>query len=175
MKASVIAFAQLPEEEIHFLDYLAKTGDIWARVTMDNPASPAPVAKFMEVNAGKLTNNSTVDVYLGFQTDILQPIVSEVKGKTDIDMFASYLIGYTRGEYYPDGELAQSHLYYYRGSFYNDEFVEKSDAFLRWGAKVFGWIRKQAPEQVPVHRCNYNTRATAQVAKAAASGLKIWY
>jgi hypothetical protein len=86
----------------------------------------------------------------------------------------SCLIGYRRGEYYP-GELGQSNLYFYWGSFREGEFVAKPETFLRWAAKILGWARRCSPEQVPVHRCNYKTRATARVAEAAASGLKVWY
>jgi hypothetical protein len=59
------------------------------------------------------------------------------------------------------------------------------DAGLAWFARErdieardreeLGWARRHAPEQVPVYRCNYKTRATARVAKAASGGLKVWY
>jgi hypothetical protein len=179
VKASVVTFAQLPEEEGALLAYLTKTGDVWARAVADDPTSPtyapASVGDFMGAHSDKLANNGTVNVYLGFRPDVLRPIASEVEGRKAVDIFASCLIGYTRGEYYAGGELAQSNLFFYRGSFRENEFVEKSDSFLRWAAKVLGWARRHAPEKVPVHRCNYETRATARVAEAAAAGLKVWY
>jgi hypothetical protein len=179
VKASVVTFAQLPEEECAFLEYLGKTGDIWARAQADVPTGPAhppaPVTDFMEAQAAKLANNGTVNVYLGFRPDVLQPIATQAKGKQVVDIFASCLIGYTRGEYYSSGELAQSNLYFYRSFFLGDKFIEKPDPFLRWAAKVLAWARRHAFEQVPVHRCNYKTRATMGVAEAAAGGLKVWY
>jgi len=179
VKASVVTFAQLPEEEAAFLAYLAKTGDVWARAVADDPTNPAhhpaPVADFMEAHARKLANNGTVNVYLGFRPDVLRPIASDIEGPKAVDIFASCLIGYTRGEYYAGGELAQSNLFFYRGSFRGNQFVDKPDAFLRWATRVLGWAKRHAPEQVPVHQCNYQTRATARVAEAVAGGLKVWY
>jgi hypothetical protein len=180
VKASVVTFAQLPEEEAGFLAYLAKAGDVWARAVVDNPRrpafAPAPVAEFLEAHAAQLAANGVVDVYLGFRPEVLKPAVSETaEGVLHIDIFASNLIGYQRGKYYPGGELAQSNLYFYRGSFCDGEFASKPEAFLRWAAKVLGWARRHAPERVLVYRCNYLTRATARVAEAAAGGLKVWY
>jgi hypothetical protein len=179
VKASVVTFAQLPEEEADFLAYLAKTGDVWARAVADNPKrpahAPAPVAEFMKAHAGQLVKYG-VDVYLGFRPDVQKPVVSETEeGIPHLDIIASNLIGYRRGEYYPGGELVQSNLYFYRGSFYDGEFVTKPEPFLRWAARVLGWAKRHTPERVPVHRCNYETRATARVAQAAAAGLKVWY
>jgi hypothetical protein len=179
VKASVVTFAQLPEEEGAFLAYLATTGDVWARAVADDPTSPtyapSPVGDFMQAHAEELTNNGTANVYLGFRRDLLRPIVSKAEGRMAVDIFASCLIGYTRGAYYTGGELAQSSLFFYRASFRGDEFVEKPESFLRWAAKVLGWAKRHAPKKVPVYRCNYETRAAARVAEAAAVGLKVWY
>ena len=179
MKPSVVTFAQLPEEEADFLRYLRKTGEIWARTVNDNSTrpsyQPAPVAEFLADHSAQIARTGVVGVYVGFWPDVVRPIVRESAEGTHIDIFASCLIGYRRGEYYPGGELAQSNLYFYRGSFRDGEFVRKPETFLRWAAKVLGWARRRSPEEVPVHRCNYKTRATARVAEAARSGLKVWY
>jgi hypothetical protein len=173
MKASVVAFAQFPDDESAFLAYLARTGDVWARAEKVTPdCEPAPVAEFVPAHAARLTRNGTWDVYLGFRADVLAPALGE---DGTVDPFAARLIGYRRGDYYPGGELAQSNLYFYRGSFVGNEFVTKPEAFLKWAGKVFGWARRRTPEQVPVYRCNYSTRATARVAEAVAGGLKVWY
>src|SRR5262249_5635124 len=159
---SVVTFAQLPEEEVTFLAYLTKTGDIWARAVNDEPMAPrhepAPVAEFMKSHAAKLSRNGVVDVYLGLRPDVLRPSVSETEERARVDIFSSCLIGYRGGEYYPSGELAQSNLFYYRGFFQGDEFVVKPEAFLRWASRVLGWAKRQTPKRVPVHRCNYVTR-----------------
>jgi hypothetical protein len=173
MKASVVTFAQLPDEEPAFLAFLAKTGDVWARAVADDAAyDPAPVAEFIHAHAERLTSNGTMDVYLGFRPDVLDPARRE---DGTVDIFGARLIDYRRGGYYPGGELAQSNLFFYRGSFVGDEFVTKPEAFLKWARKVLGWARRHSPERVPVYRCNYKTRATARVAEAAAGGLKVWY
>jgi hypothetical protein len=174
-----VSFAQLPEEEADFLAYLAKTGELWARAVNDDPTQPSykppAVAEFLASNAGQTAGNGVVDVYIGFMPDVLNPVLSQGAERTHIDIFASCLIGYRRGEYYVSGELAQSNLYFYRGSFRDGEFIVKPEAFLRWASKILRWARRRAPEQIPVYRCNYKTRATARVMQAAASGLKVWY
>ena len=54
--ASVHTFGQLPEEEPLFLDYLASTGDIWARAVEDDAREPrfepGPVAEFLDRTCG---------------------------------------------------------------------------------------------------------------------------
>lgn len=179
MKPSVVTFARLPEEEAEFLEFLASTGDVWARAVNDDAAkptyTPAPVGTFLQQHGAALLNNGTLHVWIGFRPDVLKPQKSKINEKMVVDPFPAYLVGYTRGEYYPGGELAQSNLYFYRGSFEGEEFVKKPETFLRWGAKVLAWVKKRTPEEVTVHRCNYKTRATARVAEAAADGLKVWY
>lgn len=173
MNASVVTFASLPDEEVAFLAFLAKTGDVWARAVADDPAcDPAPVADFIAAHAERLTHNGTMDVYLGFRPDVLDPARRDDGG---VNPFGSCLVGYKRGGYYPSGELAQSNLYFYRGSWVGGEFVTKPEAFLKWAGKVLGWARRHAPKRVPVYRCNYATRATAAVVEAAVGGLKVWY
>ena len=173
MKPSVVTFAQLPDEEAALLQYLAKTSDVWARPVEDRPnCSPAPVAEFLAAHAAELARDGAVDVYLGLRPDVLTPLMSE---PGVIDLFSSCLVGYRRGEYYPGGELAQSNLFFHRGFFRGNEFVSKPESFLRWAGNVLEWARRHSSEQVPVYRCNYETRATARVAEAAAGGLKVWY
>jgi len=179
MKPSVVTFAQLPEEEAVFLEFLATTGDVWARAVKDDSAkpvhTPAPVATFLQRHGADLLDHGTLHVWIGLGPDVRKPKKSKVNGRMAVDPFPACLVGYTRGEYYPGGELAQSNLYFYRGSFQGEEFVKKPEPFLRWAAKVLAWMKKRTPEEVPVHRCNYKTRATPRAAAAAADGLKVWY
>jgi hypothetical protein len=78
--ASVVTFAQLPHEEKAFLDYLQKTGEIWARAVDDNPRNPTwaplPVTEFLGRFADQIVRYSVITVYLGFRDDILRPVVS---------------------------------------------------------------------------------------------------
>jgi hypothetical protein len=172
-KPTVVTFAQLPDEEAAFMQHLSRTGEVWARPIEDRSmCNPAPAAEFLAAHAVRLARNSVVDVYLGLRPDVLAPLMRETGG---VDIFGSCLVGYRRGEYYPGGELAQSNLFFYRGTFRGEEFVSKPEAFLRWADKVLGRARRHTPERVPVHRCNYWTRATTRVAEVAAGGLKVWY
>jgi hypothetical protein len=173
MKPSVLTFARFPDEESDFLHYLAKSGEVWARTMKDRPTcKPAPAAEFVPAHAAELTGNAKVNVYLGLRADVLAPVM---RGSGDIDIFASCLVGYTRGQCYPGGEWAQSNLFFYRGFFSGNEFVRKLDSFLRWAGKVLDWARRHSPARVPVYRCNDDTRATARVAQAVTGGLKVWY
>jgi hypothetical protein len=94
MKASVVTFASLPDEEAAFLAFLAKTGDVWARA-IDSASKPAPVADFIAASAARLTDNGTRDVYLGFQPDVLAPAVCK---DGSVDPFGSRLVDYRTGE-----------------------------------------------------------------------------
>jgi len=131
MKPTVVTFAWLPEEEAAFLEFLATTGDVWARAVIDDadqPAyAPAPARAFLQQHAAELLENGTLQVWLGFRADILRPKTSSINGRMAVDPFPSSLVGYTHGEYYPSGELAQSNLHFYRGYFQDEGFIKKPD------------------------------------------------
>lgn len=72
-----ITFARLPDEEPEWLDYLTKTGEVWARAVRDhvhNPAhEPLPVDEFVKRFADQVMQYGVVDLYLGRRENILQP------------------------------------------------------------------------------------------------------
>ena len=89
--ASVVTFGQLPAEEAAFLEYLSKTGDIWARAVRDDPLAPKyeplPVTDFLERYAVQIVAYCSVDIYLGFRDDIFVPALSVqevLKGGTEV-------------------------------------------------------------------------------------------
>ncbi|HEX4608784.1 MAG TPA: hypothetical protein VH092_11325 [Urbifossiella sp.] len=201
-----VTFAQLPEEESPFPDYLQKTEAVWARAVKDTPDRPAydplPVAEFLTRFADRIAAYHVVDVYLGFRDDICHPAVSRhevteggtlvpllqngrvvegahtIVGGTNvvrdfIDPVASCFVRYHRGLFRAEDELAMSNLGYSSAGYRGGQRVSKPDAFLRWANNVLAWMRRNTPESVPVHTCNYKARATAGAARASRQGLKI--
>jgi hypothetical protein len=206
--ASVVTFAQLPEEEPAFLAYVQKSGDVWARALRDDPHNPEhqplPVVDFLQRYAALIVEYQAVSVYLGLRADVLQPVlgsfevieggtpapfvqsgrvvpgVHTIEGGTAvrrpcIDFMASSLVRYDRGEFGGESELRQSNLCYYSGCFQGQQYVQKPPGFLKWARKVLDWVRRHTPERVPVHGCNYASRATKRVAEACRGGLKVSY
>lgn len=183
-----MGFARLPDEEPAFLAYLAKSGDVWARATRDDMRTPrfapAPIIEFIRDFSTVLTDEArnenphaaTVDLYIGLRADVMNPVASTAPGaEHDVGIMESCLVGYKRGMFYAGGELAQSNLYFYRSFFRGEASVIKPTVFLEWAGKVLAWVRRHTPEKVPVHRCNYRTRATTSVADKCRGGLKVWY
>ena len=163
---------------------------------------PLPVTDFLGRFADRILKYHVVAVYLGFRDDIFQPVVSSQEVTEDgtlvpfvqlgkvvegvhtivggtkvirdfVDPMASLYVRYDRGQYRTEEELATSNLSYYSGSYRGRQWVYKPDAFLTWGKKVLGWMRRHTPESVPVYTCNYQTRATISVSKACKNGLKV--
>ena len=164
--------------------------------------APLPLHDFLVRFANELVEYGSVSVYLGFRDDILQPAVSAheiteggtfvpflragqvvegvqtIVGGTKvmrdfISLRASSLVRYDRGMFRSDDELAMSNLCYYSGSYSGQQWVRKPDRFLKWAKNVLDWMRRNTKESVPVHRCNYEMRATLGVAKACKTGLKL--
>jgi hypothetical protein len=163
---------------------------------------PLPVSDFLERFADQIVKNHEVAVYVGFRDDIFRPAIGShevteggslvpfvqfgkvlegvhtIVGGTKVirefvDPMASLYVHYDRGQYRTEEELATSNLCYYSGSYRGQEWVHKPHAFLMWAKKVLGWMRRHTPESVPVHTCNYETRATIGVAKACKYDLKV--
>jgi hypothetical protein len=163
---------------------------------------PARVAEFLDRFASRIVAYHNVAVYLGPRPDILEAVLGSfevIEGGTTVpfvqfgevvpgahtivggtkvrrpcvDFMASCLIGYDRGVFRGEKELAQSNLCYYSGSFRGEAYVQKPPAFLSWAKKVLAWMRRRTPEWVPVHGSKSRTRATKRVAEACRSGLKV--
>ncbi len=163
---------------------------------------PLPVAEFLARFAGQLQAYSIVPIYIGLREDILnpesaehehleggtrvpiitggegEPSVHRIVGGTKvkrkrIDWRGSRLVCYHRGEYRTEGELAESYLGFYPGTFRGDVWVPHTPAFKKWGKKILDWMRRHTPESVQRNGCNYNIRVTARVAEACKNGLKV--
>lgn len=182
--ASSVTFAQLPEEEPALLAYLAESGDVWARAAGDDPTAPLwepkPLGEFLQRFTSEIRDkyNSTVKVYLGARSDILDPVVHTCGvGPIPhlVDFLASNVIHYSRGEFHPSSrELTSSHLAFH--STYLDtrgDCQHKPQAFLKWANKVLSWVRRNTPGQVRPEGMNYTIRATQGVVARAAKGLKV--
>src|SRR5262249_12326598 len=143
---------------------------IWARAMNDDATNPrwcpCGVDDFLAQYSSQIKAYDVVDIYIGFQTDILKPVISPLPSaphEKRVEIMASSLLGYSRGEFRSKSELAQSNLFYYSGCFIGEEYRQKPAAFLRWAKNVCGWVRRHSPERIPVHRCNYSIRATLGV------------
>lgn len=75
--ASVVTFAQLPDEVPEFLGYLEKTGDIWARAQNDDPLqpkyAPSPASAFLAHFGAQIATRHVISIYLGFREEVLNP------------------------------------------------------------------------------------------------------
>lgn len=181
--AAVVTYAQLPDEEPAFLNYLQKTGDVWARAVGDRLPNirfaPLPAAEFLEHFADEIRDFNMISIYIGMRPDIVDPVITKrpdiYDGEPFVNFMASNFIRYDRGEFRSENELAQSNLCYYSGDYQGEEYVTKPELFLKWARNILSWVRRRTPESVPVERCNYETRATKKVAAACRTGLKVGY
>ena len=199
--ASVVSFAQLPDEEPAFLAYLEETGDIWARAVNDDPYNPKyepmPVSEFLNRFSHQIGAYDCVDVFLATRDDIMKPSTcfnEMIEGGTvvwgpttgvgtivggqkvvreSIDPFGSPFVRYLRGQFRSSNELAGSALCFYSGRFEGTEWRPNSPEFMKWGKRILAWMRRHTPELVPVYEANYEMRATAAVAAAVRRGLKV--
>ena len=164
---------------------------------------PLPVVDFLRRFADALVEYHTIALYLGQREDVLKPRLStyrdsvggtlkpfiqngrEVPGAQTIvggrkvkrrcvDIMASSLIRYDQGQYRRNGELADSNLCYYAGSFGGNKWVKKPASFLKWAKNTLDWMRKHTPEEVPVERRPSKRRAILGVAAAHREGLKLF-
>lgn len=165
---------------------------------------PLPVADFLKQHASEILAYHSVSLYLGFRNEVFHPAISihevieggnlvpflqggqvvegvqtivggtKVKRKF-IDSMASQLIRYDRGEFRTVDELVHSNLCFYPGAFSGQKWIAHPQSFMKWGKKIFDWMRRHTPESVPVWQCNYELRATRGVAEACKKGLKLTY
>lgn len=180
-----VTFGQLPAEEPAFLAYLQTTGDVWARAVWDDVVSPRfeplPVAEFLERHGGDLRQYDGVDVYLGARDAILQPqtgIIEVVEGGTQVQKLAlrynaNPYVRYRRGEYWAADGLSSSKLGFPSSWFNGQVSIKHAPEFQKWGTNILSWMRRRTPESVPLHRCNYEVRATVKLAQACREGLKL--
>jgi hypothetical protein len=175
----------LPKEQPEFWEFLATTGDIWARAFGDTPREPdhppAPVGEFAGRFAPQLVHYDSVELYVGRRAAVLKPrtytSTETVGGKKvrrpHVDHAASELIRYHYGIITRDRVMERTTTSYYSSYLRGNEFMRHSDEFLKWARKVSAWLRRRIAGKVPVHRCNYEIAASAQVIEAVKKGLKV--
>ena len=103
------SFAQLPIDEVAFIEFVQGTGDIWCRASGDHPRKPKyqplGVAQFLRRYARRCRRHGSLTVYLGFEPAVLRPPawsrVHTVKGKrtreAGVDEFAGHFVRYAGG------------------------------------------------------------------------------
>jgi hypothetical protein len=167
---AVITFWQLPDEEKEFLDFLESTGHVvaipvhWVKDRAD--LSPQPIRNFIE-------KHDPDRLYFGLESQLadvdIQPSEYEgewgYKGPSGAD---ACLIGYDRPKFRSGTKLVQSNLAAYWTCLDETQstMVDKTEDFVRWGKKVFGWVRKHTPEW----HGNKGYRATKRVKDSIEEG-----
>jgi hypothetical protein len=180
-----VTFGQLPEEEADFLAYLRTAGEVWARAVHDDAVmpqfEPLPVTEFLQQHAAAIKQYDVVDVYLGQRNDILQPkpkLLEINEGGTNIQKQflhsnANPFVRYKRGEYRAANVLSSSNLGF-PSTWFDGQLSHKHPRpFIKWATNILNWMRRRTPESIPVHQCNYETRATSKLAAACRRGLKL--
>jgi hypothetical protein len=163
---------------------------------------PSPVAEFLAHHAREIAKYDSVDIYIGFREDVCHPetcFYEVTEGGTSVPLIqdgrvvdgvqtivggtkvqreflnvpASPLVRYKRGEFCGEDLLASSNLSFYTGTYRDQVWVAQPASFLKWGKKILDWMRRHTPESVPVDRCHYEMRATTGVAAACRNGVKL--
>lgn len=179
MAKQCLTFAQLPEDDAAFLEFLATTGDVWMRACGDTARKPKfpplPLAEFLQRHGTQLTNDGCLAVYLGFEQDIVRPPSYSLRytegGKRQttnrVDDQLALLIAYRRGSIMQSGLLELSSIGY------RTHVTKKPKEFLSWARRVVGWWEKRASETVPLFNRTDLGRATPAAKAASLSGRNI--
>lgn len=92
-----VHYARLPDEEPEFLDYLNKTGDIWARARADDPVNPAwppaPIGEFLANFAAEIEQYAVVKIFFGMKDDVLHPVVRDYEATEGGELEPAYRNG----------------------------------------------------------------------------------
>lgn len=172
MAKQCLAFAQLPEDDAAFLEFLATTGDVWMRACGDTARKPKfpplPIAEFLQRYAAELTKDGYLAVYLGFEQDIVRPPSYSLRytegGKRQttnrVDDQLALLIAYRRGSIMQSGLLELSSIGY------RTHVTKKPKEFLSWARRILRWWEKRASETVPLF-CRTDLGHATPAAKAA--------
>ena len=179
MAKQCLTFAQLPEDDAAFLEFLATTGDVWLRGYSDTARQPQfpplPITEFLQRYGAKLTNDGYLAVYLGFEPDIVRPPSYSLRytegGKRQttnrVDAQLALLIAYHRGGIMKSGLLELSSIGY------RTHTTKKPKEFLSWARRVVGWWEKRASETVPLFNRTDLGHATPAAKAANLAGRKI--
>lgn len=176
---SVITFWQLPEDEQRFFSYLHRTGNVLA---LPNKLPETREEYVLRDLPGYLAERDPDRLYIGLETELLHAPVEPFEARiTDarggvtpkrlyrIDDRKAGVIIYDRGRI-QEGLLTHSNLVAYFDFVQEPEHVMrwKSDEFIHWAKRVFGWVRRHTPERCEVD--GYPYRATSAVRAAVDAG-----
>jgi hypothetical protein len=169
----VVSFWRFPEEEEAFLDFLDKTGNVVA-IPYQNfhnleAIKPQPLREMIKNSD---LNSASHSLLIGLEHWMDQirvnPYFHNGGNIFAVSYLYSPLIVYDRGQFREPNKLGMSNLCTTR-SYYDDgkKLIYKPDEFVKWGKKVFSWVRKETPE---FHQ--YKTyRLTLRVAEAVRNNL----
>ena len=179
MAKQCLTFAQLPEDEAAFLEFLATTGDVWLRGCGDTARKPKfpplPAAEFLHRYTPQLSSDGCLGVYLGFERDILRPPSFSLRftenGKRQstnrVDDQLVLLVAYHRGGIMKSGLLCLSSIGY------RTHTTKKPKEVLSWARRVVGWWEKRASVPVPLSNSPDLGHGTPAAKAASLRGLKI--
>ncbi len=150
-----VNFFMHPEDENVFLDFLKTTGDV--------AYIPLPQKSMHLQTSDKITPRNHPDcwlrVYLLLKTYSDDVIMEEVKSQRYwlIDEF-SPVIQFRRCFF--DGKILRRGRLYFVTSYYDEqgEKVSLPEPFLKWGARILSWIRKN---YIKVTKDSYYTSPSA--------------
>lgn len=165
--ARVFTFWRFPDEEGRFLDYLVKTGDIWActEKRMSDPddprLEPRPVRELLEAQDPE-------DMLIGpreFMEMALPIDRFELPGRVSYGRYYARvpLISYSRGVFREEGELGRTNLVF--ESHRTTDRAPQPAGFIQWGQRILTWARRDAPCEIEYKRM------TRRVFEAVAGGL----
>ena len=179
MAKQCLTFAQLPEDDAAFLEFLATTGAVWLRACGDTARKPKypplPIAEFLQRYGAQLTKDGYLAVYLGFEQDIVRPPSYSLRytegGKRQttnrVDDQLALLIAYHRGSIMKSGLLELSSIGY------RTHATKKPTEFLSWARRVLRWWEKRASETVPLFNRTDLGHATPAAKAASLAGRPI--
>jgi len=167
----VITYWQLQEDEKEFLAYLATTGHIVAvpdhGVQSESELAPLPVDEYIRESGRNR-------FLIGLEHHALTAELEQKKQDGARHFALAYgipcLLTYDRGGMRDGNKLGQSHLvadWTYPAKDFQTRLTKSHD-FIKWGKKVFAWLRRHTPEQIECN--NYTYRATRRAKHAADTG-----
>jgi hypothetical protein len=147
---TVAAWWWFPDEEADFINYLESTGEVVAYLRDDfenvEEIKHSPLRQVIECDTVRNVCLCLKEQAERIVVAPLHPI--DNKPRFGIYTSQSEVLGYDRVYYKDSNVLCLGHLHAY-WAFVNDEasgYVNKDPAFVKWGKRVFQWIRRKTPE-----------------------------
>jgi hypothetical protein len=165
---SVVTFWQLPSDHERFVEYLCRSGEPvgWPRTSFDSREAviSMPLSHL-------LIEQKCSDVLFCAPEFVGDQAPREVETDEGMkflgrDQMDDNVLGYSVGEIKPDGALTQSNMFAYWERLTPDHsaVVRKEEEFIRWGQRVFRWLRKHAGQRQMLRGYEYPCTADAKAA-----------